>query len=442
MSLDFNEFTADFPENWRARIEKELKGKPFENLVWKHPAGFEVNPNQSFHKDNEGVPGKFPYLRGVKTESNNWEICQFIAAVDQKTMNAQALEALNGGAEGLVFSLAKNPDLRLLLKGIYLSYIGLRFQGDFTRENFEQLKEFCTANEIAHTAVNGSTELHLYTPKLELRKEQIGLAKDIIETFPSFKPITVRSEFFHDMGAQDALEMACGLSIGYESFIELLNAGVDADRASAALSLTLSAGSSFFTQLAKFRVFRQLWGLVLSKHDFEHSCSTATHLQAFTSKWNKATLDQENNLLRATTEAMSAILGGADSVCVYPYNENTKASSASGMRYARNIQHLLKSESFLHQTTDPAGGSYYIENLTQELREKTWELFCEMQEQGGINEMHKKGEIMKLLKADGEAQKQALHREEKIMIGVNKFRPENKVSAINDSNRLAKEFEV
>ena len=133
-------------------------------------------------------------------------------------MNAQALEALNGGAEGLVFSLAQNPDLNILLKGIHLSYIGLRFHGDFTRENFEQLKDYCTANQTEFSAVTGSTELHLYTPQLELRTEQVALAKDIIDSFPSFKPITVRSEFFHDMGALDPLEMACGLSIGYESF--------------------------------------------------------------------------------------------------------------------------------------------------------------------------------------------------------------------------------
>ncbi len=441
MSLDFNEFSADSPEKWRARIEKELKGKPFENLVWNHTEDFQVEPNQSFKSDNKGVPGKFPYLRGVKTQTNNWEIAQFIPGVDEKLMNRLALESLAGGAEELVMSVKDSLDLTQVLEGVFPNFINLRFLGEFSEELLLQLVSICNAKKINHTAISGSTELHLYTPKLELRADQLKLALKIQKTFPNLKPVTVRGEYFHDLGALDSLEMACALAIGHESFLELVKAGMDTDSASAGITFTLGTGSSYFTQIAKFRAFRQLWALVLSKYQFEHRCSTATHIQGFTSNWNKTALDQENNLLRTTTEAMSAILGGADSVCVFPFNELTKETSSSGMRYARNIQHLLKSESFLNQTLDPAGGSYYIENLTQELREKAWDKFCHIEENGGINELHKNGEILKMIQADAAVQKDTLMAENKIMVGVNRHKPDTHSEVISKDNRLAKEFE-
>jgi methylmalonyl-CoA mutase len=111
------------------------------------------------------------------------------------------------------------------------------------------------------------------------------------------------------------------------------------------------------------------------------------------------------------------------------------------MRYARNIQHLLKSESFLNQTLDPAGGSYYIENLTQELREKAWDKFCHIEENGGINELHKNGEILKMIQADAAVQKDTLMAENKIMVGVNRHKPDTHSEVISKDNRLAKEFE-
>lgn len=441
MSLDFNEFEADSPENWRARIEKELKGKPFENLVWNHPEGFDVEPNQSFKSDNEGVPGKFPYLRGVKTNSNNWEIAQFIPSSSEDDMNRLALESLQGGAEALVIPLEGNPDLKKILKGVILNYISVRFQGDFSQKNFDDLVELCKAQELDFSSIRGSSEFHLYTPQMEVRTDQVKLAVKLRNTFPNVQPVTVRGEFFHNLGAQDSLEMACALCIGHESFLELMKGGMSADEASASLSFTLCSGSSYFTQIAKFRAFRQLWALVLKKYDMKHACSTATHIQAFTSNWNKTALDQENNLLRATTETMSAVLGGADAVCVFPFNELTKSISSSGMRYARNIQHLLKSESFLHQTLDPAGGSYYVENLTSELGDKAWEKFCEIESKGGINAMHKTGEIMKMLMEDSSSQKEALKSEEKIMVGVNRHKPESHSAVVLEGDRLAKDFE-
>ena len=162
-------------------------------------------------------------------------------------------------------------------------------------------------------------------------------------------------------------------------------------------------------------------------------------------------MDEENNLLRTTTEAMSAVLGGADSVCLFPFNDLTKQASNSGMRYARNIQHLLKSESFLHQTIDPAGGSYYIENLTKELREKAWEKFCEIESEGGIKALQRSGKVNEILASDAAAQKSELTAENRVMIGVNKYtlRPSSvtsdsqikEVKSKNEMDRLAKEFE-
>ena len=138
---------------------------------------------------------------------------------------------------------------------------------------------------------------------------------------------------------------------------------------------------------------------------------------------------------------MSAVLGGADAVCLFPFDVLTKQESNSGMRYARNIQHLLKSESFLHQTLDPAGGSYYIESLTKKLREKAWEKFCNMESDGGIIALQRSGKIMEMLKADVKTQKAALTSGHRTMIGVNKYKSEQAKKALSQDDRLAKDFE-
>ncbi len=442
MSLDFKEFLADTPESWKARILKELKGKPYESLVWNHPEGFNIEPNHTPTIKNEGFPGEFPYLRGVKTESNNWEIAQFIASDEEAKMNKRALTALEGGAEGLVISLDESKDLSKVLKGVHLNYIGLHFTGDFSTNNYSQLKKLVSDAGLKANEIKGSLELHLYDKKLRLKKDKVDLALELSSSFPGFKSVKVRGDIFNDYGAMASTELACALSIGHESLIELMNAGMSIDNASATVNFSLSTGSSYFTELAKYRVFRQLWSLIVNKYQPEHNCSRACYIQSFTSSWNKSVLDEENNLLRTTTECMSAVLGGADSVCVFPFNFLTKESSNSGMRYARNIQHLLKSESFIHQTIDPAGGSYYIENLTEKLREKTWNLFCDFESEGGIIPMQRSGKLMNLIMADNNAQKEALKNESKTMVGVNKYKPEEFKPAMTEVDRLAKEFEV
>jgi methylmalonyl-CoA mutase len=443
MSLDFKEFLADNPEAWKDRILKELKGKPYEALVWDHPEGMQVNPN-SFKgevSENKGFPGKFPYLRGVKTESNDWEINQFIASDTEAKMNKRALNALEGGAEGLIISLKEPKDLTQLLKGVFLNYVGLHFVDGFTQENMSQLEKLLEENELTGIDIYGSTELHLYDNELNVREDNIFLAIEISQRFPRVKAIKVRGDFFHNKGAIASTELALALSIGHESLLELVKGGMTVDQASAAINFSMGSGSSYFTELAKYRVLRQLWGMVVDKYEPQHSCSRATYIQAFSGNWNKTILDEENNLLRTTTEAMSAVLGGADAVCLFPFDVLTKQESNAGMRYARNIQHLLKSESFLHQTLDPAGGSYYIESLTKKLREKAWEKFCNMESDGGIIALQRSGKIMEMLKADVKTQKEALTSGHRTMIGVNKYKSEQAKKAISQDDRLAKDFE-
>tara|TARA_B100000768_G_scaffold181352_1_gene203975 strand:+ start:10866 stop:12200 length:1335 start_codon:yes stop_codon:yes gene_type:complete len=443
MSLDFKEFLADNPKAWKDRILKELKGKPYESLVWDHPEGMQVNPN-SFKgevSENNGFPGKFPYLRGVKTESNDWEINQFIASDTEAKMNKRALNALEGGAEGLIISLKEPKDLTQLLKGVFLNYVGLHFVDEFTQENMTQLERLLEENELTGIDIYGSTELHLYDNELNVREENIFLAIEVSQRFPRVKAIKVRGDFFHNKGAIASTELALALSIGHESLLELVKGGMTVDQASAAINFSMGSGSSYFTELAKYRVLRQLWGMVVDKYEPQHSCSRATYIQAFSGNWNKTILDEENNLLRTTTEAMSAVLGGADAVCLFPFDVLTKQESNSGMRYARNIQHLLKSESFLHQTLDPAGGSYYIESLTKKLREKAWEKFCNMESDGGIIALQRSGKIMEMLKADVKTQKAALTSGHRTMIGVNKYKSEQAKKALSQDDRLAKDFE-
>lgn len=374
------QFFAEFPpvskEEWLARIVKDLKGKPLEDLYWQLNDEIRVDPFG--HADDWPQPPQ-PLYR----ESGSWEINEDVDVQDAATANRQALEALQSGATALRFRLPAGPatnDLPDRLRGIYLDHIGLHFCGDGAETApaavMAALKT--AARDMPSRALRGS--LH-YDPAADPgRLQDWRYLSELLQytqaEFPGFRCITVNghSEFGGPAGA--AAELAALLrrsQIYFENLSE--KSGVPADKLAAQIQFSLYVGKSYFVEIAKLRAFNILWLNFLKAWDArgEYPVLDARFAPA------DYTDDLYGNMIRATTMAMSAALGGANRITVLPYDagreEKSQYPQSFARRIARNVQHLLQLESGFTELSDPSAGSYYIEKLTAQLAETAWGMF-------------------------------------------------------------------
>lgn len=366
----FSEFPPVSKAEWLNKITKDLKDKSLADLDWIIDAGLRVSP--LVHAADFPNP-----QQPIEKPLNSWEICETIQVSDPVAANAQALEALNGGAEGLTFVLAAAPDWAVfeqILTGIHLDFIGLHFSGKGANENpaaiFGYLLRLAKSRNLDTRSLHGSIE---YDPVQAGGIIDWRYLVDLIEfageSFPRFKVISLG--FSNQENPATAL--AETLQKANKYFSKLSERGVSVEHAASFLQFSMPVGKSYFLEIAKIRAFKLLWlNLLKSWNAAPVYPSIAAQCQAST-----YTDDLYTNMIRATTLAMSAVLGGADRLTVLPYDASRedKASypPAFGRRIARNVQHLMKMESGLGLVNDSAAGSYYIEKLTVLLAEKAWE---------------------------------------------------------------------
>ncbi len=376
MSLP-DDFFAEFPpvskEQWLERIAKDLKGKPLEDLYWHLSDDLTVDPFG--HADDRPTPPA-----PLSTVPAKWEINEDIDAAAPEEGNRQTLEALAFGAESVHFFLAAKDvsfQLETLLSRVYLDYISLQFSGPgVTGGPAAVLAAFAAlVNEqgVSVQNVRGSLYFDPATDRLTDWRYLSELLPYARETLPGFRCITVdgRSAFGGAAGAAD--ELATMLHRGAEYLRQGVANGLDAGSVAAQMQFSLTIGTSYFVEIAKLRAFKLLWLNVLNAWGLPPQYPVLD--VRFTPE--SYTDDLYANMIRATTMAMSAALGGADRLTVLPYDAGREAQAkyprAFGRRIARNVQHLLKMESSFEQVADPAAGSFYIEKLTEQLAGKAWE---------------------------------------------------------------------
>ncbi len=373
MPITFSEFPIVGKADWLKKIAKSLKDKSLEDLYWRPAPGLDVSP--FVHADD------FPQPAAALTRTpNRWEIGETIAAGDPRVANGQALEALAFGAEGLLFHLPEGTDtavLRQLLQGIYLPMIGLRFDGPAVARNpgavLAALQQIATEQELATTQLRGSLA---YDPAGSAPIVDWRYLADLLAfartDFPGFRLIALQSE---EEGTDVVEALAQLLRRGHFYLEKLTGRGLSAAEVAASLHFHLPVGPGYFLEIAKIRAFKLLWLNVLQgwAAPLEYPYVSARFAPA------AYTDDLYTNLVRATTLAMSAVVGGVDRLTVRPYADGREAQTthppAFGRRIARNVQHLLKMESGFDQPADPAAGSYYVENLTGQIAEKAWSRF-------------------------------------------------------------------
>ena len=439
----FTEFDGTTAEKWKEQIVKDLKGIDFAQLTWQTHNGFSVNPFYSAEDVKQKPDPVFA--------NSDWDICEQITVTDEKEANQRALAALQGGASGLAFHIHKKIDTATLIKNISLDHI---------------YAQFFLSNDALHVLSDlksyyGKVSAHDNKLKCFVNIDPICLfayygewheseAKDL-SVLDQLVHIPVNVSLYEEAGASTVNELAFGLAHTNEYFNylnekkQLLNK---------TLHFTFSVGPDFFTEIAKLRSFRKLINLLQQ----QYGTNFPVHIHAQTALIDKSVLDMNNNMLRTTTEAMSAVIGGANSLCVLPFNEGFEKESEFSARIARNQQHILKDESYLNKVADISAGSYYIESITETLAEKAWEQFKSIEAKGGFIACLKNNYIQTLISEGVSTLIHEVKEGKLVLVGVNKFQnkdekvtamPERKSASASKTEitpihpiRLAKSFEL
>lgn len=449
----FSDFSPVSTQEWMDKITVDLKGADFEKkLVWRTNEGFKVKPfyrqeDLEGLKTTEGLPGQYPYIRGIKKDDNTWFIRQDITVNDAAEANAKALDILNKGVDSLGFHIkAKELNaeyLDTLLKDICCECVELNFSTcqRHTLQLAQLLVAYFQKKGYAPEKLKGSLNFDPISKMMQKGKDVsavIATGKELVETlaaYPHFRCIAVNSVQLNNAGAYIYQELGYALAWGNEYLNQLVEAGVPAALAAKKIKFNFGISSNYFMEIAKFRAARMLWADIVKQYapkcprtdckntgaDGTCYCACKMVAHAETSNFNLTLFDAHVNLLRTQTEAMSAAIAGVNSITVSPFDKAYETPDDFSERIARNQQLLLKEESHLNRIVDPAAGSYYIENLTVAIAQQAWDLFLAVEEAGGMLQAVKAGSIQEAVNQSNKARHEAVSKRKEILLGTNQY---------------------
>ncbi|HOH83828.1 MAG TPA: methylmalonyl-CoA mutase subunit beta, partial [Bacteroidales bacterium] len=409
----FDEFPPIDTQLWEEKIQADLKGADYEKkLIWKTIEGLKIKPYyRAEHTENlshlQALPGEYPFVRGYRANSNVWRIREDIVVTDVAKANADALKAISRGATAITFKvkeLAYREEMATLLKGINMEEIAVHFFSSFSYSLLANLLiEYVKNSGFKPDKIKGSFNfdsigyylLHgeYYNSKEDNFNEAAALIKQMKANLPQFRIINVNGVHFMNAGATAVQELAYVLASANEYAAQMSDRGLDIDDVFADIQLTFGIGSNYFMEIAKLRAARLLWARMAEQYKPARPASLTVAIHACSGTWNKSVFDPYVNLLRLTTECMSAAIGGANAITVLPFNNTYAEADEFSARIARNIQIILKEEAYLDKVIDPAAGSYYLESLTDELAQLSWEYFKRIEEKGGMLTIMESGSL-------------------------------------------------
>ena len=435
----FSEFVAPSRQEWLDKIAVDLKGADFEKkLVWRTNEGFNVQPFYR-REDLEGLrtvdslPGEFPYVRGNKKDNNLWLVRQDIEVKDAKAANAKALDILNKGVDSLGFvvpgEMVCKETVESLLDGIYVEMVELNFK-TCQRHCVELaglLVDYCKARGAKLENVRGSIGFDPIDRILSRGKDVSAVmaqAKPLVEALremPQMRCINVDSVSLNNAGAYIYQELGYALAWGNEWMQLLTDAGVDAGEAARRIKFNMGVSENYFMEIAKFRAARLLWAQIVKRYEPGCDCACQMHVCAVTSEYNQTVFDSYVNLLRSQTEAMSAALANVDSMVVTPFDKPYERPDDFSERLARNQQLLLKEEAHFDKIVDVAGGSYYVETLTDAIAKEAWKLFLAVEQEGGFLALALEGRIQEAVNASNAKRHADAGKRKEFILGTNQF---------------------
>ncbi len=457
----------DAKTRWQELATGELRGRSLDDLTWKTLEGIDVSPLYTAEDvaglDHlGGIPGEAPFTRGVKATmyaGRPWTIRQYAGFSTAEESNAFYRRALAAGQQGVsvAFDLATHrgydsdhprvegdvgkagvaidsvEDMKILFDGIPLDQVSVSMT--MNGAVIPILASFIVAGEeqghdrakLSGTIQNDILKefmvrnTYVYPPEPSMR-----IIGDIIEFtsdhMPKFNSISISGYHMQEAGANLVQELAFTIADGREYVRTAIAAGMDVDRFAPRLSFFFAIGMNFFMEAAKLRAARLLWSRVMEEFEPKNPKSSMLRTHCQTSGVSLAEQDPYNNVVRTAYEALSAVLGGTQSLHTNSLDEAIGLPTEHSARIARNTQLILQEETGITNVVDPLAGSYYVEKLTADLAEAAWKLIEEVEEMGGMTKAVASG-MPKLRIEEAAAQRQAgIDRGTEVIVGVNKYR--------------------
>ncbi|WP_201983510.1 methylmalonyl-CoA mutase family protein [Hymenobacter rubidus] len=421
--VSFAEFPAVTTADWQARLARDLKGQDPATLRWPLPDGFTVEP--FYHREaltalgGPPVPLPHPLAPWLNVPA------LAVPSGDGRAEIDQAAAALTNGADGIHFILtdASAFDVAYLAGQLPLAHTFIGYTvTDKPEVLLSQLVDAAPGTALrgflrfAPGAVPEGAELADY--RTALRR-----CVRLTTAMPDFRALAVNGAFFGNRGATATQQIAFSLNTAAALLAELPNEDVSAAEVAATLHLHVAIAPSYFPEIAKLRALRQLWATLLHGFGLPAALNAGLRIHAATSSWTQTTLDPHTNLLRHTTEAMSAVLGGADSLSVAPFDALFAEANDFSARLARNLSVLLREEAGLGKVQDPAAGSYFLETLTDQLAQEAWTLFQRMEVAGGLPSV--RGQMLDEIKAVATETFRRIAAGQQVVVGTNRFQNRN-----------------
>lgn len=459
------EFEPTTPEQWREAAEALLKGAPFDKImltktaegITLQPIYRQPDPADLPHLDH--MPGDGSLVRGTHAagyHAHSWAVAQELVSPLYDEFNAALKNDLRSGqtAVHLLFDkatrLGLDPDeatigdvgrggvsiasvlgLAKSLRDVdwqkYPIYLQAGTSGlaitamlaGLARQQgiaLDQIRGAVDYNPLGCLAKNGSLPVSLSGAFNEMAR----LTRWAVKNMPNFRTIGVNTSVYHEGGANARQELAAGLATGVVYLKEMIERGLAVDDLAPRMRFTFQLGPKFFMEIAKFRAARMLWAQVIKAFGGNEESQKMT-IHARTGTFNKTIYDPYVNMLRAATEAFSGVMGSVDSLHVGPFDDAYRLADDFSRRIARNTQIILKEECHFDQVIDPAGGSWFVESLTDELAQSAWKLFQDIEAKGGMTAMLMSGEWQDMIAATAAERLSKLANRSDILVGINQY---------------------
>jgi methylmalonyl-CoA mutase len=476
-------------DRWNTRVKRENPDRSLEDLNWASPEGIPISP--LYTSDDlvglshlESTPGEPPFVRGPRSTmyvGRAWTIRQYAGFSTAEESNAFYKKALSSGQQGIsvAFDLATHrgydsdhervegdvgkagvaidsvEDMKILFKDIPLDKISVSMT--MNGAVIPILASFIVAAEeqgVSQELLSGTIQndilkefmvrnTYIYPPEPSMR-----IVGDIIEytsiNMPRFNSISISGYHMQEAGANLVQELAFTLADGKEYVSSAINRGMDVDAFAGRLSFFFAIGMNFFMEVAKLRAARLLWHRIMVEFNPKNQNSLVLRTHCQTSGVSLQEQDPYNNIVRTAYEAMSAVLGGTQSLHTNSFDEAMALPTAFSSRIARNTQLILQNETKVTKVIDPLAGSYYVEKLTSEIAEEAWKLILEIDELGGMTKAVAAG-MPKLKIEEAAATRQALvDQGEEVIVGVNKYKLEKQdgVDILEVDNVAVRESQI
>ncbi|MEX0331800.1 MAG: methylmalonyl-CoA mutase family protein [Puniceicoccaceae bacterium] len=460
-----SEFPAHTEEQWKEAAVQLLKGRPFEKtLITPTYEGFDLQPIYTREGSSglphlDSLPGEGSLVRGSRIEGflkAGWLVSQELSAPTPSELNAIARQVLEAGQTELNLwldkptrtgqdeisatedglgvcgvSIANLDDVKVLLEGINPAETGIYWQGGKSAPALYALLIAALRERGAEMAsVKGCLGLDPLgwlvesgelpgTPE-DVHQSMAAILKHASKTVPEMQVLDIKGHAYHNAGANSTQEMAAVLATAVAYLKAMAEEGLAPEEVVSRMRLSVSVGGNYFLEIAKLRALRLLWSRIMDAFEVPED-RRSIHLHARTGLWNKTVFDPYVNMLRTTTEAFAAVVGGCDSLHVGHFDELIRESDAFSRRIARNTHIILAEECDMRRVIDPAGGSWAVETLTDQMAAEAWKQFQKIEADGGILSVLKSGKLQEAIEAVRQQKMKNIQRRKDVIVGTNAY---------------------